>query len=150
MKKYLFAYLAIFTFTAYADQKLFPIENSSLTLENKTLIASGEVRGKEIRGKIHSFGILGKVDGQECGTHFCRGTLSINIKKDVILNAKIDKNLDGNVDSTESMVVGRLVGDIILFDVPVIYTYVVQRYSLMERMTGLRNSKYISASIKLD
>jgi len=90
------------------------------------------------------------VAGLECGQNKCIGTLSLTPDKDLILNARIDINDDGHVDGRERAIVGRLVDNSLIFDRPVTYVYVIERYSLLERMTGLDNKEFISISIQKD
>lgn len=151
MKKIvIFTMLAFVSLSAQAAQKLFPITDGSLTVEKGYLRARGFVKNKAVKDNISFLRILGTVAGLECGQNKCIGTLSLTPEKDLILNARIDLNDDGHVDGREKVIVGRLVDNSLIFDRPVTYVYVMERYSLLERMTGLDNKEFISVSIQKD
>ncbi len=133
--------------SAQAAQTLRPLTNGTLFLAEKTLIAKGLLNNKEKSAKINFLQIEGSVAGLECGRDNCFATVSVNAANEIFLNAKIDTDNDGNIDATERTYAGTLVGNQLNFILPLEFTYVIQRYSIVERMLGLKNSEYISVTV---
>ncbi len=144
------AMLALISVTAQAAQKVLPITNGSLTIEKGYLRARGFVGEKAVKQNISYLHIEGTIAGEDCGKYRCFGTLSLTPEKDLILNGRIDLDNDGHIDGREKTIVGRLIDNTLEFDLPVTYSYVMERYSVLERMTGLDNKEYISVSIRKD
>lgn len=145
-----FAMLALASISAQAAQKVLPMTNGSLTIEKGYLKARGLVGDKAVKENISYLRIKGTIAGLDCGKDKCFGTLSLTPEKDLILNGRIDVDNDGHVDGREKAIVGRLIDNTLEFDLPVTYAYVIERYTILERMTGLDNKEYISVSIQKD
>ncbi len=147
MKTTLFFVIALFSLSAFADQKSYPLKNAVVRLEN-VLIVEGVAVRKNVSSQVGLVQVTGKVAGKVCTPYACSGKILINERNEIVLASKIDSDSDGVIDGQEKKVVGILHGNIVQFDVKVIFTYVEQRYSFVERALGQKNSNYITLSIQ--
>lgn len=145
----IFAMLVLISISALAAQRTIPITNGSLSVEKGYLRARGLVNGKAVKSNISYLRVFGTVAGVDCELSPCLGTLSLTPNKDLVLNARVDVDNDGYIDAREKVIVGRLIDNALIFDAPVTYNYVIERYSVLERMTGLDNKEFISVSIQI-
>jgi hypothetical protein len=149
MKTTLILILAALSFSSYADQKNYPLQNPVVSLENQILVVEGVAARKTVSSEVGLVQVTGTVAGKVCGAYACSGKLSIGTRNEVIVSARIDSDSDGVIDGQEKKVVGILHGNMVQFDVSVVFTYVEQRYSFLERALGQKNSEYITLSIQL-
>ncbi|OFZ46214.1 MAG: hypothetical protein A2381_11380 [Bdellovibrionales bacterium RIFOXYB1_FULL_37_110] len=95
--------------------------------------------------------IKGQVDGIECGIKNCYGELSYD-QDEIFLDAKIDIDNDDNIDRSERFNVGKLsaIENEVKFKYPVNFEYVLDYYSIYERVFGgLEDKQSVSMSIDL-
>ncbi len=141
--------LALFSLSAFAEQKLYPLKDAVVSLENQVLVVEGVAVRKNVSSRLGVVQVTGTVAGKTCAPYACSGNLSITSRNEVVLSSKIDSDSDGLIDGQEKKVVGILHGNKVHFDVKVIFTYVEQRYSFVERALGQKNSEYITLSIQI-
>lgn len=149
MKTTIFFVIALFSLSAFAEQRNYPLTQAVLSLKGQTLVADGLADRKNVSGSVTSVAVTGNVAGKACGKYACSGKLLIGSRNEVILSAQIDADSDGVIDGQEKKVVGILHGNTVQFNVKVNFTYVEERYSFVERALGQKNSEYITLSVQI-
>ena len=137
--------------SAYAGtQTRHSLTNPVLSMKNQELNLSGIVKSKSYNLDLVSIIVRGVVAGKTCGADNCLGTLSKNNRGEVILNARIDVDNDGQIDGRESKVVGIIShDDIIDLRINAKYELIQDRYTWLERLSGLKDRDYGAVTFSL-
>lgn len=136
--------------TFAGTQTVIPLTSPVLSMKNQILNLSGIVKSKTYSSNLDYALVKGQVAGKACGADNCVGTLSRNDRGEVILNARIDADNDGQIDGRESKVVGMISHDSIIdLRVNAKYELIQDRYSWLERLGGLKDRDYVALTISL-
>jgi len=148
------AAIFLFSLRGWASQSMWPIETPDINLDSSGLAISGVANTdqgeQKVSGLVHSLIVIGEYGACTPAAN-CTAPKFYKVgKRRLVARIEIDRDSDGNIDTVKYLNVGS-VGqqNHIHFNVPLKVFYVVETYTLAEKLAGAQDRTFISGTISL-
>lgn len=144
--------LVLATPVAFAGkQRVSAIDRASYSVQPMGIEVSGLAQGTRVQGLVQLLNILGTLEGSQCQqVGQCLAEFSIS-GNDLIATIGMDLDQDGNYEKIiQNQVLGKLMGSHLKFIAPVQANWVQDRYSWMEKLSGMKDRDYPTLTLILN